>query len=348
VWALKHHFLFHFNLFKRSLLQLSEFASMWGNGEEVIIMRDPAFSLVKMVDDDVVLYQSLVSVTNRQIIVEPISGSGADKASLDLMGIVCCCQKDVKEMKVLEVRSSDGASILVLGKDSVRHLALAEIISKLCEGISAGEPESERIVRNIRRSVLQSPEWYLLQTNSDRRTFISCDETTDSLPVVLELFSHFLGDPQLFFGLLVNVSELDARLFFGILVIIVTIFSILFRLFSLGICFFGFVFVIVMSYGLGSVFWDIQPPRSLMCPYHKLSDVDQLRQTVVERFFWQSPQKTLELVLFVLSSAFLFRVVDPAVILAFSMIGLGIVESWNPFGYGNPAEIMMTLFNLHK
>jgi hypothetical protein len=50
--------------------------------------------------------------------------------------------------------------------------------------------------------------------------------------------------------------------------------------------------------------------------------------------------------MFLLASGLLFLSFEAGTILALSLLGIAIVERWNPFGFGAPLDLIVELFKL--
>ena len=135
---------------------------------------------------------------------------------------------------------------------------------------------------------------------------------------------------------------------------IVSRLSILFRILPFGVWFFGLVFALVARYGVRVLFSYEEvdaKAREIDSKLrnqfrHLLDAYEECKTTFHNRFLWTCPRQTLEVVMFVLACGLLFSCLDPATILAFSMIGLAVVERWNPFGFGSLTDMVTTLFDL--
>jgi hypothetical protein len=49
--------------------------------------------------------------------------------------------------------------------------------------------------------------------------------------------------------------------------------------------------------------------------------------------------------MFMVANGLLFTCFSPSTILLFSLLGIAVVEQWNPFGLGSPAEILAALID---
>jgi hypothetical protein len=73
---------------------------------------------------------------------------------------------------------------------------------------------------------------------------------------------------------------------------------------------------------------------------------DEFRGRFGDRFLWESPRQTLETFMFLLASGVLFLSFEAGTILALSLLGIAIVERWNPLGFGAPLDLVAGLFKL--
>jgi hypothetical protein len=73
---------------------------------------------------------------------------------------------------------------------------------------------------------------------------------------------------------------------------------------------------------------------------------EEFRAHVGDRFLWENPRATLEILMFLSASGLLFTSFDAATIFSLSLLGIAVVERWNPLGFGSPLDLLAELFRM--
>ncbi|EAY21783.1 hypothetical protein TVAG_238090 [Trichomonas vaginalis G3] len=64
-----------------------------------------------------------------------------------------------------------------------------------------------------------------------------------------------------------------------------------------------------------------------------LGSFEEFKSSFDRELLWKNPRQTMEVELFLFSIALMFYNFDSAFVLATSILGLGFVERWDPFGF---------------
>lgn len=322
--------------------------------DEFVILIDPLTHLVTGSGLQISLEPAELYLTNREVYVKPIYNN-FEHVSISLFNITTFEQKEINDCQVLCINGLNDALIQIFIPDLAQMLSFAEILTKLLAASESGQNECDSLSLKIQRYVKQSgtlKHFYLLY-QSNKNLF---DESASTNPYIETPIAYIsrLNPAQIYIDSFINLAELSQLSVFALFLLIIGILSIIFSYIDFGVCLCGIGFVCITKYGLDLAFSkvpDIDPPTFNPTYYKKFPKFFYAYETFVEsarrRILWTSPKQTLDTVLFLLASGLMFTCNDPALLLAFSMFGLGFVERWNPWGFGSLMEILKTLFQFN-
>ena len=323
--------------------------------DEFVILKDDTCHIVLGSGFQISLAPSVLYLTNRRLVVKP-TYTEARPSCVSLFKVTSFCEKEINDCAVLFAFSSDAEPLKLFFPDSAKQTAFVDILTKLASACELGAAHCDSFSLALQRSVRKASslaEFFTLY-QEDPNAALDDPLARGNTNPGIEILTQMNANPKAFFDTLVAAFELSEHLFFGVVITAVIVLSLLFRMLPFGVWFFGLVFVLIVRYGVRVLFSYEEvdaKAREIDSKLrnqfrHLLDAYEECKTTFHNRFLWTCPRQTLEVVMFVLACGLLFSCLDPATILAFSMIGLAVVERWNPFGFGSLADMVTTLFDL--
>ncbi|OHT02072.1 hypothetical protein TRFO_07245 [Tritrichomonas foetus] len=312
---------------------------------EFIIIQDDSCHLVTGSESQVTLTPSNLFLTNLKLIIEPIFDS-VEPCAIPLSSITNCNQKDINDCPILNISYSPNGLIRIFIPDNDQQIVVARLLARLCAASEIGQADCDKISKAIHNQILNFGS---LQKFYKAYKDLKIDFDRESTKT--ELLTKINPAPVDFFDVLSNIIQTSELLMFSIIITLVLMIALVFSFIPFGVFFFGFIFIVVTRYGLMMVFNEDFEPfigsdfdakmkkefRTFIRAY------ETFMHSFQNRFLWNNPRHTLEVVMFLLASTLLFTAYDPAAVLAFSSIGLAFVERWNPFGFGSLFELFTAL-----
>jgi uncharacterized membrane protein YiaA len=224
-----------------------------------------------------------------------------------------------------------------------RQPAFTEMLNRLVAAYSESQCNGNTASLHVRRLFLRArdvSEFYQIVQQDLNRVMIDRVSIHEFLTAAVCTFIN-------------SIHETSELLFFGLLSLIIAIFSFLFWLVPFGICFYGAGALALLVFGAWLAFEPERTERFRQDAGGKLAHTcrrlaqlfDQFRVSFANRFLWENPRLALETVMFMVANGLLFTCFSPSTILLFSLLGIAVVEQWNPFGFGSPAEILVALID---
>ena len=324
-------------------------------GDEFVIMKDDTCHIVFGSGFQFSLAPSVLYLTNRRIIAKPVF-LDSPPSYVYVAKITSFSEKEINDCTVLITASVDAEPLKLFFPDNSKQDAFCDILAKMCAASKLGPAQCDSFALALQRSVLKAKSLaeFFEKYREDPNSALDDPLRSGSTNPAIEILTQINANPKALFETLVATFELSEHLFFGVVVTGVAMLSILFRILPFGVWFFGLVFALVARYGVRVLFSYEEvdaKAREIDSKLrnqfrHLLDAYEECKTTFHNRFLWTCPRQTLEVVMFVLACGLLFSCLDPATILAFSMIGLAVVERWNPFGFGSLTDMVTTLFDL--
>lgn len=320
--------------------------------DEFVILKDTACHLLIGSELQINLYPSVLYLTNRQIYVKPLIPN-IDVASIDISGISLYEEKEMNDCLGLAITGKENQLIRIFIPDNQQQKGFTKLLDKLMTESQKSQNQCDSLALSVQRRVIESKslsEFYqCLEENLDN--LVEEPPQMDSQDPAVEILCTLSPAPLRFVDVFNNLISINETFFFTIMVTIIAFFSVVFAVIPFGVFLCGSAFVLITQYGFQLIF--SKTPKKLK---HLGFDTKFVRQFqgfidsyekfygyFCKRILWGNPRYTLETVMFLLSTALLFAFYDPAFVLTISMFGLGLVERWNPFGFGSLPEIFSSL-----
>ena len=323
--------------------------------DEFIILQDDTCHLVLGSGLQISFAPSLLYLTNRQIYVRTSIGK-PEIGCIFLNDITNFEQKDVNGTNVLVITGKTSSQILRISFISIddHQLIFADILSKLLASTEQSPAVCDALSLSLQRKVKEAPslqEFYA--------SFLSIKDTLTETPTAstpqnttIEILTNMTPTSLKLIDVVDDTITRSEILFFACLSTITAILSILFHFIPFGVCITVLLFVLVSNHGLRLLFGQtthvmkvqISDPKFEKQFHHLIASYDKFWTAFEKRFLWKNRRQTMETAAFLLSASLLFLYFDPAFILTLSLIGLALIERWDPLHIGCLSDIGSKLF----
>jgi hypothetical protein len=312
--------------------------------DEFIILEDATCHLTLIQQDQFAFLPAVLYLTNRRVHLSPNYGS-SDPVFMRLDSI-----------QSTEVTAFDGTpGLKLIGStvlaffipDGTRCVPLNNIVQKLSAAAKDDQVDCDSIALSLQRRVIQSGslDAFYASTVGDEDHFDGSPVDPTEAEALLSTESF----PIRLLNIVVDLMEVGDLFAIQFLFTILCLFSILFYFVPFGVSLCGIIFLLMVRHGFAMIF-SKKPRRRIAKSASEflpgsMKSYDLFVESFRKRFLWRNPRRTLETVMFLLSTAVMFGLYDPAFVLFLALVGLAFVERWNPFGFGSISEIFSNLFS---
>jgi hypothetical protein len=309
--------------------------------DEFVVLQDNMCHLGTEADRQMTLTPAMLVLTNRHAVISAQSPQ-SERAFIRLSDITSLYEETLYDCHVLTIKLTGLQSVHVFMPIESTQTCFFRLVSNLITAFSQDQYAGDSVALSYRSIFLQSrtlPEFYQLAfENSDRIL-------TDPIPL------HEFFTPQVT-SFIANLFETSALLFLCIVIFLACLLTFILWIIPFGVLFFGGIAIFIILVGIQLALerdtidasekrLDVKLARRFR---HVLPVYEEFRSTFSDRFLWENPRSTLETLMFVLASGLLFSSFSSATIVTLSLLGIAIVERWNPFGFGSPLDLLLGLF----
>jgi hypothetical protein len=315
------------------------------DSDEFIILRDPSCQAARMHQGQYSFYPSVLYLTNRRVHISSLVPF-VDPQFITLDSIhtsEICLFNDAVGIKL-----AGSASVTFFLPETEHQELFLKLVSKLSSAAKSGQIDCDSIGLSVQRRFLQSASIGAFYTSAAGN-----EDHFDGPPVESTEDEFLRSSPESFpvrmLAFVIDVMNVGELFLIAFFFTILGLMSILFWLIPFGVSSCGVIFLLMIRHGFGMIF-SKKPGRNLKRPSGEfgggsIKAFNQFVEAFRKRLLWRNPRRTLETVMFLLSTAIMFAFFDPAFVLFLSLVGLAFVERWNPFGFGHISEIFSNLFS---
>lgn len=321
------------------------------NGEFLILTDDS----VHVVGEDSVQIQftpATLYLTNNHIILDPHFNVEIVR-KISLADVVRIAQTITNDCPVLDILCEEsGQSIHVFIPDESHRLAFASILGQLRKHKEKSQKAGDRYAMNMRRSIQNSES-----LNSFYKAFNSAPDY-DQAKVLAKKEKKIakerkvreaLNNVLIPFNFVSDFLDICPEFFFAAATFGAVLLSFLFKYISPGSFLAAIFFFIILYYGKLQVTKKmkktekISPEDANPSLKQFVMAINQFQDHLNSYIKWGNSRETLKMVIFFLILGLLFIFINPTILLITSLIGLAIIERWNPLGFGSLPSLLSRL-----
>jgi hypothetical protein len=333
------------------------------SSDEFVILKDDMCHIVTGAGQQIKILPSTLYLTNKKVFVAS-QYEKLNKYCMELNAINTCLKAEMNDCNVLKIIGRNPLNTLSIFIPNIEHQeTFAEILQKLLVTMDAGQTQFDALALGLQRRVRESGDInkFYDEYNSIKDNLIKEPPTQAAIKESeqsIKLLTHFQETPFKFIDIVDDMINRDEILFFTVFASFILISNFIFLFIPFGFFLSFSLFLILLKGGVSIIFAKDssklrkkkqETSQKWRIRFRKIiGSFEKFRVAFERRLLWKNPRQTLDVVMFLLSVALLFRFFDPAFVLATSMFGLGFVERWNPFGFGSLSEIITNLFTFSK
>ena len=313
---------------------MSAFPENLENGE-FLILTDDSFHAVGKAGLQIQLTPTTIYLTNMHIFLKPQFNIEMNR-EISIRDIAGFDNTSVNECPVLDILCENlGQSIHIFIPDETRQEVFYNIIKEMHSRMTNSEEECNKYSIMVRKKIqeydsLQHFYDHFLKSKMDPTQDI--DEKEKKINLVFDYLKYYFKP----FDFVADIIDNDLKTLLYVFVVFVEILSIVFSYYSFGVFHACLCLLLLIFSGLKHFtkkydeFKYIQPD-SVPTPLKSyVKENNKFVESFEERFLWKNPQKSLEVAIFLVILALLFILFDPLFLLVFSLIGLTLLNRWNP------------------
>jgi hypothetical protein len=306
---------------------------------EFLIFEDSTCHLGTESDREMSISPSTLILTNRNFVIFTQS-PGPEISFIPLSDIASIYEETLYDCQVLTLRCESLRRVHIFMPIERTQAAFSKLLSDLTCALKRDRYSGDSLALSYRTIFLRSRDL------ADFYSQVEASQTILANPMPI----HEFFTPQLAM-LIASVFETSELLFLCLVLLGAFVLTLFFWALPFGICFFGAgaAFVILMGLNLAFDGQSVEEriDAKLARKFRRLIEVyEEFRGKVGDRFLWENPRGTLETLMFLLASGLLFVWFEAGTILSLSLVGIAIVERWNPLGFGAPLDLLTELFKL--
>lgn len=305
--------------------------------DEFVVLHYGRCDAISGDGSDAALTPLILSLTNRRIIMQPLIG--AAHSAMPLRDIESLSLREHSGQPIISVICARNPPLRLLIPDCIP--GFAKVASQLCRAAARGSAARDAAALRLRERA---------ERCGSAAAFLRSECGGSDVIRAEDLYRRRRARRLSPVEIANDLIERGEALLFALSAAAVCALSILFACIPFGVCVCGAAFVFVAQYGLRLLFSegdddDECSGAGAVQVEVELPGLEGRRGVLEDRFLWRNPRHTLEVFLFLFSTALIFMCYSPALILAAALVVFAYIERWNPFGFGSLSDIITNLFD---